>query len=122
MNDKLKIDLQRVLQVFTQNEMGNKVTQFNMMGLTNMLIGVIDGTVVVKQQAPQGGQMPQRPVETHRVDLPEPKKEEAPAPKKLEDLEPKPEIQAAEVAPEPETQEASEPAPEEASEPAFDLI
>ena len=91
-NDKLKIDIQRVLQVFTQNEMGNKVTQFNMMGLTNMLLGVIDGTVVVKQQAPKAP----APIETHRVDLPEkkelPKMEEAAAPKKLEDLEP--EIQA----------------------------
>lgn len=72
-NDKLKIDIQRVLQVFTQNESGNKVTQFNMMGLTNMILGVIDGTVVIRQEAPQGPVAP-KPIETHRVDLPTPKK------------------------------------------------
>jgi len=139
-NDKLKIDIQRVLQVFTQNEMGNKVTQFNMMGLTNMVMGVIDGTVVVKQQ----GQQPvRRPVETHRVDLPEPKKElpkmaeaEQKIPEKLEDLEPevappvltdKPvtqpepaieETQATEeVIPEPETARITAPEPEIKSDP-----
>ena len=75
-NDKLKMDIQKVMQVFTQNEMGNKVTQFNMMGLTNMILGVIDGTVVVSDK---GAPPPQRrPVETHRVEMPERKEEAAP--------------------------------------------
>ena len=66
-NDKLKLDVQRVLQVFAQNEMGNKLTQFNLMGLTQMVLGVIDGTVVV-----QNGPAPNQPapVETHRVEMP----------------------------------------------------
>jgi hypothetical protein len=66
-NEKLKMDIQRVMQVFAQNEMGNKLTQFNLMGLTNMLMGVIDGTVVIQQQ----GQQPPQQAETHRVELPE---------------------------------------------------
>lgn len=63
---KIKSDIQKVLQVFAQNEIGNKLTQFNLMGLSNMIMGVIDGTVVIQQQ----GQPAQQPVQTHKVDLP----------------------------------------------------
>ena len=66
--NKIKLDIQRLMQVFIQNEMGNKITQFNMMGLTNMILGVVDGTVQV-QEGPNQGPV-QAPVETHRVELP----------------------------------------------------
>ena len=72
--NKLKADIQRIMQVFIQNENGNKITQFNMMGLTNMLMGVIDGTVVIQQGPPPvaGEQQvtPAGPIETHRVEMP----------------------------------------------------
>ena len=65
---KIKSDIQKVLQVFAQNEMGNKLTQFNLMGLSNMIMGVIDGTVIIQQQ---GQPAAPAPVETHRVELPD---------------------------------------------------
>ena len=51
-NEKLKADIAAVMQAFTNSEMGNKITQFNMSGLAQMILGVIDGRVQVQQQVP----------------------------------------------------------------------
>jgi hypothetical protein len=54
MNDKLKADISKILQAFANAEAGNRITQFNMGGLANMLMGVIDGTIVVQDGQAQG--------------------------------------------------------------------
>lgn len=54
MNEKMKSDITAVMQAFTNAEMGNKITQFNMAGLAQMILGVIDGRVVVQQQGQPG--------------------------------------------------------------------
>ena len=75
-NEELKRNLATVLQAFTNSENGNKITQFNMAGLAQMLLGVVDGKVVIQQQEnnqPTG--MPPAPQNfpTTQVDLPESK-------------------------------------------------
>ena len=76
-NEELKRNIAAILQAFTNSENGNKITQFNMAGLAQMLLGVIDGKVVIQQQEnpnqPTG--MPPAPQNfpTTQVDLPESK-------------------------------------------------
>lgn len=76
-NEELKKNIATVLQAFTNSEGGNKITQFNMAGLAQMLLGVVDGKVIIQQQdnpnQPTG--MPPQPQDfpTTQVDLPESK-------------------------------------------------
>ena len=46
--EQLKRNIAAVMQAFTQQEMGNKITNFNMGGLAQMLIGLIDGKVTIQ--------------------------------------------------------------------------
>ena len=76
-NEELKRNIAAVLQAFTNSENGNKISQFNMAGLAQMLLGVVDGKVIIQQQEnpnqPTG--MPPTPQSfpTTQVDLPESK-------------------------------------------------
>lgn len=48
--DHIKGCVNKVLTEFTNQEMGNRITQFNMQGLANILIGVIANPDALKQQ------------------------------------------------------------------------
>ena len=74
MNDKLKADISKILQAFANAEAGNRITQFNMGGLANMLMGVIDGTIVVQDGQGQGVQQPMD-FPTAQIETPLEKKE-----------------------------------------------
>ncbi len=86
-NEELKRNLATVLQAFTNSENGNKITQFNMAGLAQMLLGVVDGKVRIQQQEnphqPTG--MPPVPQDfpTTQVELPESKMPLEPKEEKL---------------------------------------
>lgn len=83
-NEQLKRNVAAIMQAFTQQEMGNKITNFNMGGLAQMLLGVIDGSVTVQTgPVPPEATEPQFPtaqvlgsdeneeLELETVDLPE---------------------------------------------------
>ena len=70
--ERIKRDVASVIQAFTQQEQGNKITQFNMSGLAQMLMGVVDGTVVVQQQGQVPGAEPNFPTaQMEGLEMPE---------------------------------------------------
>ena len=42
---RIKEDIGKVLNIFLQNESGNKITPFNMSGLAQMLTNAVDGKI-----------------------------------------------------------------------------
>jgi hypothetical protein len=73
-NEELKQNIMALMQAFTNQELGNKITTFNMSGLANMLMGVIDGNVQLQRgPAPVEQNFP-----TAQVDLDIPDTEEIP--------------------------------------------
>lgn len=66
--EKLKRDVAQILQAFANAEAGNRITQFNMGGLANMLMGVIDGVIKVGDANRNFAQQPQE-FPTAQVDM-----------------------------------------------------
>ncbi len=48
--EHIKGCINKVMTEFTNQEMGNRITQFNMQGLANILVGVIANPDSLKQQ------------------------------------------------------------------------
>ncbi len=50
--DQIKKNLGVILQVFLKSETGNKVTAFNIAGLSSMIMGAVDGKVKFEEPVP----------------------------------------------------------------------